>query len=188
VQQKFLRKKYKDPVTNDDFVPLGQANAAAQRGAQPGAAQPGRGQPGGAAGPGAAVPGAGVPLAGGIIGVTSKSTDESIRLYKGRSHYNEWAFVYTPPAPVPGAVGAPGAGGGRGQGQPGQNLPGAGGGIPGRGGFGPGGRGGPNGPGRGNFPPGQPQTITLPNGRTATFNPGAGGQPNTVTTGPARGR
>ena len=32
---------------------------------------------------------------GGIIGVTSKSTDTSIRLYKGRSHYNEWAFVYT---------------------------------------------------------------------------------------------
>jgi type II secretory pathway pseudopilin PulG len=50
VQQKFLRKKYKDPITNDDFVPLtqaqgqastpgGQANAG--RGQQPPPAAPG---------------------------------------------------------------------------------------------------------------------------------------------------
>src|SRR5215475_6830893 len=39
VQQKFLRKKYKDPITNDDFVPLTQASqqGAAQPGAQAGA-------------------------------------------------------------------------------------------------------------------------------------------------------
>ena len=105
VQQKFLRKKYKDPVTNDDFVPLTQATQAAQRGAQPGqSAQTQQGR-GGAAAPGAATPQAGVP-AGGIIGVTSKSTDESIRLYKGRSHYNEWAFIYTPPAQAAGAGGS----------------------------------------------------------------------------------
>ena len=29
VEQKFLRKKYKDPITNDDFVPLTQAQQAA---------------------------------------------------------------------------------------------------------------------------------------------------------------
>ena len=139
VQQKFLRRKYKDPVTNDEFVPLTQAaQATAQRGAQPGGqqsspqqssgqqgqTQQGRGQPG-AATPGAS-PQGGAP-AGGIIGVTSKSTDQSIRLYKGRSHYNEWAFIYTPATQAPGATGtgAPGTGGpgGRGQGggQPGQN-------------------------------------------------------------------
>ena len=28
-----------------------------------------------------------------IIGVVSKSTAKSLRLYKGRDHYNEWAFV-----------------------------------------------------------------------------------------------
>lgn len=166
VQQKFLRKKYKDPITDDDFVPLAQSAQAGQRGnqagQQPGAAPLGAGQQGRGQQPpqGAAAPGQGAPV-GGIIGVTSKSTDASIRLYKGRSHYNEWAFIYTPPAQAPGAggaVGAPGAGGrGQGQGQPGQNLPGAGGGIPGRGGRGPGGPGGPagpgpNGPGRGNFP------------------------------------
>ena len=101
VEQKFLRKKYKDPITNEDFVPLtqaqgqGQAQAATPGGRatagrgqqQPQPAQPGRGTNpfAGATTPGAAV--------GGIIGVTSKSTDTSIRLYKGRSHYNEWAFV-----------------------------------------------------------------------------------------------
>jgi type II secretory pathway pseudopilin PulG len=151
VQQKMLRKKYKDPITDDDFVPLTQAQQAG-RGNQPGqgAAQQGRGQQ--APGRGTAAPGQ-VSTAGGIIGVTSKSTDTSIRLYKGRSHYNEWAFIYTPPAQAPGAggVGTPGAGG-RGQQQPGQrgNQPQGpqpfGGGIQGRGGRGPAGPGGANGP------------------------------------------
>jgi len=111
VQQKFLRKKYKDPITNDDFVPLANAQGATGRGGaaapggQAGAAQPARGGPA-AAQPGAVAQG-GAPV-GGIIGVTSKSPAESIRLYKGRSHYNEWAFIYTPPAAAPGG-GAPGA-------------------------------------------------------------------------------
>jgi type II secretory pathway pseudopilin PulG len=188
VEQKFLRKKYKDPITGEDFVPLTQASQ--QGGIQPGGAQRGGGQaaapagrgaqttgrgPTGPAPPaGAATPGGGP--AGGIIGVTSKSTDTSIRLYKGRSHYNEWAFVYTAPVQAPGAA-VPGQ-----RGQPGrQGQPQ----IPGPGGF-PG-RGGPNGPGRGNFPPGQPQTITLPNGRSVTINPGAQGQ-QPIFNGQGRGR
>ena len=140
VQQKFLRKKYKDPITNDDFVPIPQGQAQTPPGAQAG--QQGRGQPPGAATPGTPAPGA---ATGGIIGVTSKSKDESIRLYNGRSHYNEWAFVYTAPAQAPGTA-APGAGGGRGAAQPG---------------------------GRG-FPPGQPRTATLPDGRTVTIDPATG--------------
>jgi hypothetical protein len=167
VQQKFLRKKYKDPITDDDFVPLAQAQAqGAQRGAQPGQQA---GQQGRAGVPGTAAPGGAVATPGGIIGVTSKSTDTSIRLYKGRSHYNEWAFIYTPPAQAPGAggVGAPGAGGrGQGQGQPGPVGPG---GIPGRGG-----RGGPLQPGP-NVPGGQ--------GGQGRGNPF---QPNPF--GPGRGR
>ena len=39
VQQKFLRKKYKDPITGGDFVPLTQASQ--QGGLQPGAPQRG---------------------------------------------------------------------------------------------------------------------------------------------------
>ena len=153
VQQKFLRKKYKDPVTGDEFVPIAQSQQATQpgRGAQPAPTQ-GRGQPvGGAAR--TATPG-GAPI-GGIIGVTSKSTDTSIRLYKGRSHYNEWAFIYTPPATA-GGGGAPGAGvpGGRGRGGQQPGPPPAGRGTtfqPGPFQPGPNGRG-PQGPGRGNFP------------------------------------
>jgi type II secretory pathway pseudopilin PulG len=117
VEQKFLRKKYKDPVTNEDFVPLTQAQQQAStpggpasgRGGQP--AQGQRGTPAPGAGPLGLVssgsPG-GAP-AGGIIGVTSKSTAVSIRLYKGRSHYNEWLFIYAPSTGAPG-TGAPGAG------------------------------------------------------------------------------
>jgi hypothetical protein len=56
---------------------------------------------------------------GGVIGVVSKSTDTAIRLYYGRTHYNEWQFVYT------GAGSGRGGGRGRGQGQrPGQLLQG----------------------------------------------------------------
>ena len=166
VQQKFLRKKYKDPITNDDFVPLAQSQQAG-RGNQPGqgTAQAGRG----GQTPGAATPGQAVGGVGGIMGVTSKSTAESIRLYKGRSHYNEWAFIYTPPVQAPGAGGAaaPGAGGrGQGQGAPGQ-IPGQGGGF-GRGGRGgQGGQGGPQNPARGNAPFGRgtgPVFQPIPNG------------------------
>jgi type II secretory pathway pseudopilin PulG len=147
VQQRFLRKKYKDPITNDDFVPIAQSQpqTAQGRGAQPGQQQQGRGQPAGTPAPG------GAPV-GGIIGVTSKSPDESIRLYKGRSHYNEWAFIYTPPAAAPGAGGAA-PGGGRGQrGQPSPNQPGFPGRNTGGGPFQP----GPNAPRNIPMLPGQP--------------------------------
>jgi type II secretory pathway pseudopilin PulG len=170
VEQHFLRKKYKDPITNDDFVPVvaGQATPGAPGGpAQPGArGGPGTtstaggpsttgttsgpsttgaaGQPGASASPfastfqaptfgggsGSGSPttanaGATSPLGtsaigtpgaggrGGIIGVQSKSKDKSIRIYNGRTHYNEWAFVYTPQVLAPGA-------GGRGTTAPGQ--------------------------------------------------------------------
>src|SRR2546423_4640541 len=150
VQQKFLRKKYKDPITNDDFVPLAQTAQNPARGNQPGqqgaAPQQGRGQQAAPARGGTAAPGPGTAAACGNIGVTSKSADESIRLYKGRSHYNEWAFIYTPPAQAPGAA-APGSvpNPARGQGPPGRGgqqgnqpgpFPGPGGGFPGRGGRG----------------------------------------------------
>ena len=31
--------------------------------------------------------------AGGIVGVASKSTEKSLRLYNGRGAYNEWTFI-----------------------------------------------------------------------------------------------
>ncbi len=177
VEQRFLRKKFKDPITNQDFD-LVRANQAPQQGGQP-SATPGRGGAPGSATPGAAAAGApgaqrgtsaiGSPGAnpiGGIVGVASKSKEKSIRLYNGRSRYNEWAFIYQPQQQTPGG-GAPGAGvpggmpGQRG-GQPGIGGPGPIGGQRGRG-DGRGGRGGfPGGPGFGPGGSGFPTNPSAP--------------------------
>jgi type II secretory pathway pseudopilin PulG len=178
VEQRFLRKKFKDPVTGEDFVPL-LAGQGALGSATPGGIPQtqGRGGTGGTGGLGrsgaatAPTPGGigigasgigasgrgtspiGTPGAGGVggvTGVTSKSKEKSIRLYNGRNHYNEWAFVYTPQQQTPGA-GAPGSavpgqpGGIRGQ--PGGQRPGQPGpfGQPGQR-QGPGRQGAPSGP------------------------------------------
>ena len=148
VKEHFLRKKYKDPITDKDFVPIPAAQAAIST---PGSTQGGRGgapaspaaqpapSPPGQIGPGG--------VAGGIMGVTSSSKDRSIRIYNGASHYNEWRFVYVQTSVTPGAGGAPGSAvpGGRG-GPPGRGGPGQGT-QPGRGGQQPGAVGGPFGPG-----------------------------------------
>jgi type II secretory pathway pseudopilin PulG len=166
VSQRFLRKKYADPMTEGgEFQILYQMAAPAPgRGGQAGpGGQAGQGRPGsqtgqagergGSTASGAAA-GAGqagfasgtLGARGGMIGVASKSTETSVRLYNGRDHYNEWQFVFAP-ALTPG----------QGQGRPG--MPGVGG---GRGGTGPGmsGRGGRGGRGG----PGQPTQIQ-PGGR-----------------------
>jgi type II secretory pathway pseudopilin PulG len=174
VEQRFLRKKFKDPITNDDFVPIavGQSlpggtqptgqrgsagSASTGRGGQStvSAAQPGAGRTGGPGGPPISTVSPGQ-SAGGISGVTSKSKDQSIRLYNGRGHYNEWAFVFIQQQQAAGAgapgTAAPGPPGQRGQpGQPPGPFPG--GTQPGQRGRptgpnGPGGPNGPNGPGR----------------------------------------
>jgi type II secretory pathway pseudopilin PulG len=114
VDQRFLRKKFKDPITNDDFAPL-----LSVPGAGPGAAAPGgaaatpAGRQGGTAAQPVSLGQRGTPglpqgvspgaaANGGIMGVTSKSKDQSIRLYKGRNHYNEWQFMPVPRAAAPG--------------------------------------------------------------------------------------
>lgn len=119
---KFIRKLYKDPITNGDFQPvfLGQigpvtppATGPARGGQTPaargtplvggrGPGQPagqpfgGAGQPfGGAAQPFGRAGQSGPTGAGPIVGVVSRSTGESMRLYNGRGKYNEWQFVST---------------------------------------------------------------------------------------------
>jgi type II secretory pathway pseudopilin PulG len=149
VQQRFLRKKYKDPMVEDgEFVPLfagmnPQAPAPGGRG--PGRGQPGQPQPQAPRFQPPSVGGAGgQQIGGGILGVASKSKEASIRIYNGAAHYNEWRFVYAGAATTPGGRGSATPGGdGRGApGAPGRGFPG-----PGRG-IGPG-RGGGPGPGRG---------------------------------------
>ena len=100
----------------------------------------------------------GAAAAGPIIGVMSRSTAESIRVYNGRNHYNEWLFVSTATTIQPGGP----AGG--------QVLPGRGRGFPqggGRGGV----RGGVN-PNRGGM-----RGLPLP-GRGTPF--GAPNRPQPV--------
>jgi type II secretory pathway pseudopilin PulG len=142
VSQRFLRKKYKDPMTPDgEFQVLYQMSPPGQqmrqgetrRTAGGGVSRGVQGGPETPFGTGTLGP------RGGIIGVASKSTEKSIRLYNGREHYNEWQFVFVPRM-LPGqGAGRPGTRGERGAG------PG------GRGGFGPGGRGGGFGQGPAGF-------------------------------------
>jgi type II secretory pathway pseudopilin PulG len=183
VEQRFLRKKYKDPITNDDFQPIpagggtpGQGGVPMPPGgpqAVPAPQQQGRGgrqtglsfptPPSGfqqtptmGQGPGPSI---------GIQGVVSKSKDSSIKIYNGRTKYNEWAFVYLATAQRIG----PGA--------PGSQQGGFPGGTQRPGGFGPPGLqpGGrppvpfPTGPGGSGFPPppppsgfGQPSPFSPP--------------------------
>jgi type II secretory pathway pseudopilin PulG len=161
IEQRFLRKHYKDPVTKDgEFQILYQGSLAASQpglraGRQGPAGQRGSGgidtsgarQPGGTGGgtstftragtSGFPSPGVGGSTGGvagpqgGIVGVASKSTEKSVRVYNGRNYYNEWQFVYVQVQTQPGGgvPGRPGVmpGGQRGPGQPGTSQPGIGG-------------------------------------------------------------
>jgi type II secretory pathway pseudopilin PulG len=147
VEQRFLRRKYTDPMTRDEDgregafqilyqgalpqrpgSPPGEAGASMGRGAgagQSGAAPGGLGaQP---PGPGTGLGRTGVggqPVGprGGVVGVASKSTEKSLRVYIGRTAYNEWQFIWSPAAgggPTrPGAVPGTAPGGRRGSPRP----------------------------------------------------------------------
>ena len=114
VDQRFLRKKYKDPITNDEFQPI-YANQPVTGGSGSSLVAPRPGQQAVATvntptqqtlQSGFGSTGAGTQ--GGVIGVTSKSKDASIKLYNGRDHYNQWAFVYVQTAQRPGESAGPG--------------------------------------------------------------------------------
>jgi type II secretory pathway pseudopilin PulG len=178
LNERFLRKKYKDPMTKDgefQLLYIGAQPAAgvpqAGRGAQPGIAPGPVGIPSApAAAPGAP---AGVVGAvqggarGGITGVASKSTEKGFRLYNGREKYNEWAFVAVQASLSAGApTGGPDGRGGQ---------PGRGGVPPGRGGRSPQNPGGVGAPGTAPFspqPPGGRQPGGFPPAGPGGFRPG----------------
>jgi type II secretory pathway pseudopilin PulG len=156
VKQKFLRKKYQDPMVEDgEFEVLYQGTLLTTtqgRGGTPQGQGRGGTTPGGQgtsftfdSRSGAITQGSqtgrSVGPRGGVLGVRSKSTATSIRVYNGATQYNEWQFVFVPAMTGPGQM-RPGMRGG-----PGQDMPG----MPGgRGGQGSGGdrggqRGGPGG-------------------------------------------
>jgi type II secretory pathway pseudopilin PulG len=160
VDQRFLRRKYKDPITNDEFQVLSPGTAlpgqpgqpmsptgqqtqptAQAAGGRPAAAAPQGGragsgsagaQGGRAGGATAGVQGGRGGVAAGIVGVTSKSSLKSLRLYNGRDTYNQWIFM---PVAQSARVGVPGGAAGVGsQGGRGADGRGGRGGIDGRGG------------------------------------------------------
>ncbi|MGE5359074.1 MAG: type II secretion system protein [Bacteroidales bacterium] len=164
VEQKFLRKKYKDPMVPDGEFQLVPAGATGQAGMVSGLQQvnpqsrtstgssatsfgstsafgsstsTGRsGSPGSGLGSSSSNLGTYV---GPFSGVVSKSKDKSIKIYNGKDHYNEWLFVWASSAAMGGGRGMRGPGG-RGQGTgPGTQMPPGGGRGRGGRGMGPGG-------------------------------------------------
>ena len=166
VTERFLRKKYKDPITNEDFVLIDPTTPLPGRAVPPGlqggrATTSGRttGASGSSSGSQSSVSstasrgstatgsrgstgttssargssslqstrmtsqggrGSGTRAGGtlGIMGVMSKSTEKSLRLYNGAEHYNEWIFMGTQAANragAPSGAQAPGASGARGE-------------------------------------------------------------------------
>jgi hypothetical protein len=142
VEQRFLRKEFKDPMTGEKFLVLpgvvptsgvqtqiqsaqtaiGRAREETQARLN---AAAGRGRGSTPSPTGAVEQPAFGTVQGGIAGVVSKSQDESLLIYNGRTRYNEWEFRYTPVAAAPGqggdAAGAAGARGGVGAGARGQD-------------------------------------------------------------------
>jgi hypothetical protein len=74
LEGRFLRHRYLDPITRGEFQLL---YVGVPEGVHPGAAA--------------------LPVATdgrrGILGVVSRSTERSLRLYEGRGRYNQWMFV-----------------------------------------------------------------------------------------------
>lgn len=106
VKGRFLRKLYKDPMSKEGkwrLVHQGQPGAAGGLSPGPGGIGQERVGPGG---PGPATtttttttlrpspsgPGASGTI-GPILGVASTSTDKSLRIFNGRTQYNEWIFA-----------------------------------------------------------------------------------------------
>jgi type II secretory pathway pseudopilin PulG len=79
VQQRFLRRRYQDPITGRDFQPVYAAPGTTTDDARSvGTLRP-----------------ATFSSRGGLVGVVSTSSETSLRLYNGRDRYNEWSFVVT---------------------------------------------------------------------------------------------
>ncbi len=119
VKAKYLRKAYADPMTQDGKWRLIHPGEGILPGSPGGGVRP---MPGGMGdgGPGAsrkgqATFGSGGEIGGPFLGVASRSKEKSLRLFNGRSKYDEWIFavgmprfVGKPPVNMPGAQPSPG--------------------------------------------------------------------------------
>jgi type II secretory pathway pseudopilin PulG len=145
VTGRFLRKKFREPMAKDGEWRLITAASGNPNPGQPGqppqagpSGQPQRGfpPPSQQQPPGGQFPQSGgqSQVAGGIMGVSSKSTETSLRLYQGANRYDQWQFRFTDVARgrggVPGANDPAGRGNnpeGRQPGRGNSNQPGRGG-------------------------------------------------------------
>lgn len=118
---RFLRRRYKDPMTPDGkwriihvgeakVVPKGLTPSGAATGGIAGAtpagapaapaasgSQPGEAPTVGTPAASLSTPATGPTFGGGpIVGVASTSTQQSIKVLNDKDHYNEWEFVYDP--------------------------------------------------------------------------------------------
>ncbi len=118
VDQRFLRRPYRDPMAAADedgeFLMVFRSQLA-QSSRDPDTPEEDRGNAGdrtlffeseaGASGqPDGAAPSVDFsrPAQGGIVGVVSASLDDSLRVYNGGRKYSEWVFVYAPTEIQPG--------------------------------------------------------------------------------------
>jgi type II secretory pathway pseudopilin PulG len=205
---RFLRKRYKDPMTGEDdwkLIHVGEAEIPMPQGANPGLQ--GSGTPGLQGGtftntPGAkpsptpsgqtsllnSPPGGGPTIGGGgIIGVASTSKNTGIKEFHDSNHYDEWLFVYDPRLEqAAGAAG--GATGGGGNAGIIVAAPRAGGSGSSGGGAAGGATGGVSGgvqapppPGGASESPGQPQVSPTPSAGNPPPTPGATDNPPSST-------
>lgn len=150
VSQRYLRKKYLDPMTGKDFLIVGGVTAVA---------------PGGR---GASAPTSSFTAQAGITGVRSASNEASIVLYRNQTTYSQFPFDWNLEAQRSGTVLPPAGRGGPGgvtipDGRGRSGAPARSGGPlgPGGGGLGPA-RGGPVGPGGGGPGQGRPGGAAPP--------------------------
>lgn len=126
---RFLRKRYKDPITNADFKLLHLGEVQLTQGAGvAGAATLGTpigGQPGLGQQPAATPDASGKPKpnpsgstgtdklssqvfgGGPIVGVASTSKEQTIREFNNKNHYNQWQFIYDPASDRGGLLNTP---------------------------------------------------------------------------------
>jgi type II secretory pathway pseudopilin PulG len=165
IEQRLLRKKFRDPLSpnkDGEFQLLYLQNQSTLGG--PGQTQGSRGS-GSARGTGMSGSIGPSPSArGAIVGVASKNTGQSILIYKGKNHYNEWQFIGMEMSLQAGAGGAGGRGGSQRGGREGAGRDG--------GMTGPNSRGGVSGSGlggRGLGDRGAPTTFVDRNGEVRTL-------------------
>lgn len=112
LEQRFLRKAYRDPMVEDGAFRILYQTSTPSTGTGVGAV-PGAVPSGAPATPPTSAPDEEDTVAGprgGILGVASRSDEQSIRLYNGRDRYSDWQFVYAPTTTQPGAPGSPAPG------------------------------------------------------------------------------